>query len=406
MRASTLISLALLLACGGEAPPQPIQLNLWHAYRGEETATLEALVAEFEAQHPTLRVNAVSVPFDAFPNKITAAIPRGNGPDLFIFGHDRVGGWAEKRLLEPLNLWSAPIAGAPDLLERFFKPTVEALAYEGGLYGLPLNFKTLALFYDKALVSAPETTDALIAAARALRQRDPRVWGLGYEVDSLYFHAPWLHAFGGAAHFSPDGALRMDLKGAGASMRFAHALRAEIIPPEADSQLITGLFYKHQLAFVISGPWFIAELKDHPSWGVAPLPLVNGSGQTHPSGQDQPAGPYLGVEGLFMSSRSAHKPEAFALMRFLTDEASAKRRLKAAGQLVANRATYADPEVAADPVNQAFQRQVEQAVPLSNSPHMQRLWTPMQRALSLSVVEGVDPTESLAELVKRVEESR
>ena len=65
-------------------------------------------------------------------------------PDLFIFAHERIGGWAEAGLLQPF--------GAEE--GRAFLPTsARAATYEGTLYGLPLSVKSLALFYNRALLA-------------------------------------------------------------------------------------------------------------------------------------------------------------------------------------------------------------------------------------------------------------
>ena len=37
-----------------------------------------------------VKVTTLAVPFDAFNDKITAAVPRGKGPDVFIAGQDRL----------------------------------------------------------------------------------------------------------------------------------------------------------------------------------------------------------------------------------------------------------------------------------------------------------------------------
>ena len=111
---------ALWLATGCSAPsPTPgadpgpegevPELVVWHAYRGAEQAALASLASRFQAEAPqaglgALRVRLVAIPYDAFPNKVTVAVPRGNGPDVFIFAHDRVGDWAAAGLLEPYDL--------------------------------------------------------------------------------------------------------------------------------------------------------------------------------------------------------------------------------------------------------------------------------------------------------------
>lgn len=363
------------------------ELVLWHAYRGAEASALAEAVARFEAAPGGGAVRLVSVPYDAFANKLSVSIPRGNGPDVFIYAHDRVGDWAETGLLEPLGLW----ADEP-LIDRFFGQTVESLVYEDVLYGLPLAFKTLALFYDTTMVEKPpRTTAALVAQSKAIRAADPRCWGLAYPLDSLYFHAPWLHGFGGRVYSRGD-ALALAEPAAVRSVEFIRRLvhDEKIMPEEVTSALVTALFREHKLAFVVNGPWFRGELDGHQGWAVAPLPVVTETGQ--------PARPFLGVEGVLLSARSTRKTEGFALMRFLTSDGEATARLAAGGQLVANTGAY-DAGVG-DGFTAAFRQQVENAVPLSNRPHMRRVWTPAQDALSGAIMHGVDPVKAMTEAVR------
>ena len=380
------------LLCIGCTPPSPQDSDtmvLWHAYRGAEAEALESAVSRFTKMHGG-HVRLVSIPYDAFSNKIRVAVPRGNGPDLFIFAHDRIGDWAASGLLEPIGLWAD---GA--MIDPFFPRTVDALVYRGDLYGLPLAFKTLALFYDTSLVpTVPQTTDALITQAKAAR-KDPDVWGIAYELDSLYFHAPWLHGFGGKVYQDQTDTIALGEPAAASSVAFVRRLVTEgIVPDEVTSALVTSLFRAHKLAFTISGPWFRSELSGHQDWAVAPLPVVSETGLR--------AKPFLGVEALLMSARAKDKARAFALMRFLTSDAEARIRVDT--QLVANHAVLGDPKVSADPFVAAFVAQVEHTVPLSNRPHMRRVWTPMKAALSQGIVQGRAPAEALAEAVRAIAE--
>jgi arabinogalactan oligomer/maltooligosaccharide transport system permease protein len=380
-----LLALACLLgAC--QKPPRD-ELVLWHAYRGAEASALVDAVARFETAPGGVSVRLVSVPYDAFANKLSVAIPRGNGPDVFIYAHDRVGDWAETGLLEPLGLWADE-----RVIDRFFGQTVESLVYEEVLYGLPLAFKTLALFYDTTMVERPpRTTAAMVAQAKAIRAADPTRWGLAYPLDSLYFHAPWLHGFGGRVYSHGD-AVALAEPAAVRSVEFVRRLvhDEKIMPEEVTSALVTALFRDHKLAFVVNGPWFRGELDGHRGWAVAPLPIVTETGQ--------PARPFLGVEGVLLNARSTRKVDGFALMRFLTSDGEAMGRLAAGGQLVANTAAY-DAGVG-DGFTEAFRRQVENAVPLSNRPHMRRVWTPAQDALSQAIMHGVAPAQAMTEAVR------
>lgn len=380
-RRSVLLVL-LLSACS--APPDDA-LVLWHAYRGGEVKALDAAVQTCAASL-NQPVRAVAIPYDAFVNKVSVAIPRGNGPDVFINAHDRVGHWAEGRLLEPLGLWADDA-----LIDRFVLETVAPLVYRGDLYGLPMAFKTLALFYDKRLVTTPPTTTGeLVAQTRALQAKDPRVWGVAWELQSLYFHAPWLHAWGGRVYSDDRDTLALDEPAAADSVAFVRDLvRDKVTPAEATSVLVTALFKRGELAFTVNGPWFRGELAGHPGWGVAPLPKLNHTGAR--------AAPFLGVEGLLMSARSRRKPAAFALMRCLTEDAAALARFRLGGQLVANASAYLEPDVKADAFAQAFRAQLADTVSLSNRPHMRSVWSPVESALSQGIVHGRDPAAALRE---------
>lgn len=388
-----LLASVALCACNAPTAAAPDdEIVLWHAYRGDERAALEAGVAAWGARHPQVRVRALAVPYDAFVDKVSLAVPKGNGPDVFIFGHDRLGDWAQRGLLEPLGFLADE-----SVLDRHPRETVEALVYGDELYGLPLAFKCLALYYDKALVPAPPvTTDELEQVARALRSRNPSVWGIAWELESLYFHAPWLHGFGGAVYRDDADTLALDAPEAARSLAFVRAWRddARIIPPEVTSALTTALFRRHELAFVVSGPWFRAELSGHDGWGVAPLPVVSATGQ--------PARPFLGVEGLFLNRRSPQKRLAFDLMVALTGDEAARTRFTSGGQLVANQAIYEDAGVRADAFAQAFRAQAARTVPLSNRPHMRRIWTPVKDALSAAIVHGAEPAGALRKAVEEI----
>src|SRR5437016_1905216 len=87
-----LLLLALLFA---DAAAGQTELVVWHSYRAAEKAAIEKVAAAFNASHPGTRVTTLAVPYDAFADKISAAVPRGKGPDIFIYAQDRLGGWIE-----------------------------------------------------------------------------------------------------------------------------------------------------------------------------------------------------------------------------------------------------------------------------------------------------------------------
>ncbi len=384
---------AALLALALVAP-RPVAL--WHSYRSEEAQALQSLADRFNASQDRYRLELLSIPFDAMSAKISAAIPRGHGPDLFVFAHERVGSWAPSGLLAPVAVDAA----------RFLPGTAEAFRWEGRQLGAPLAFKTLALFFNRRLVaSAPKTTDELLALGGRFADPAQGRFLLAYQSGDFYYHAAWLFGFGGSL-FAPEeggsgprrdeaegragseGRLELDTPGAEASLAFVAKLQAEgFVPQEATSALVTELFSQGKAPFAINGPWFVGELPKDLDYGVAPLPVVSATGR--------PARPFLTVEGLYLSAHALEPEGAREALAFLVSDDSALLRAKVARQLVANRAAYDDPSVAKDPVLQAFRAAAVLAIPMDASPRMQLVWEPGQSALR-AALRGESPKVALA----------
>src|SRR5262249_47806254 len=89
----TCLLFALVLA-GCSEPPRGVVL--WHPYTGAEEAALKQVVARFESEHGS-KVTVLAVPYEAYLAKLEAAIPRGNGPDVFIGPHNRLGEYLRHR---------------------------------------------------------------------------------------------------------------------------------------------------------------------------------------------------------------------------------------------------------------------------------------------------------------------
>ena len=368
-----------LAAAGGCGRNSDDAVTLWHAYGGDERAALEQVAARWNAEHPDRTLHLVAVPYDAFADKITSAVPNGNGPDLFIYSHDRIGDWVASGLIEPIEFWIDESAA-----DRW-DGALPAMAYRGSLWGLPLAVKSLALYVRTDLVAQPPgTTDELLAMAPALRSRG--VFPLAYPVDDLYGHAPWLHGFGGAT-LDADGRALIATPDAVAAAAFARELVVrEVVPRDADVALTATLFNEGKAAMAMSGPWFQGDIADGVPWTVTTLPVVSATGK--------PAAPFLGAEGVLMSSRARAKDAAIAVMLALASDESATLRAQQARQVVPNTASYRGA-LAGDPVLGAFRRQLEHTVPMPAVPLMRAVWTPYKNALG-GVVSGASrPADAL-----------
>ena len=75
MRIATLVLMCLAALAGGCQEPEDPTVVLWHAYRGDEAAALEKTIEAYRAQPDAVPVRVVSVPYDAFANKLRVSVP-------------------------------------------------------------------------------------------------------------------------------------------------------------------------------------------------------------------------------------------------------------------------------------------------------------------------------------------
>jgi arabinogalactan oligomer/maltooligosaccharide transport system substrate-binding protein len=368
-------------------------LVVWHAYRGGEKVAFDKVVANYNAAQKKVKVSALAVPYDAFADKITAAVPRGKGPDVFIYAQDRLGGWvAAGNTIEPIDFYLDKATSA-----RFLPSTMQAMTYRKTTYGLPLNYKVMTMVYNKALVKTPpKTTGELVKIAKANTNAKAGRFGLVYWYSNWYYHAPLFNGFGGGV-FDATGKPIVNSTGnvKSVDLLLKWANKDKILPAEPSTALITSLFNEGKAAIVFSGPWFLEEVSPKIQYGLALLPTIDEAG-------GKPMKPWMTVEGVYIAAPSKNKDAAYDFAKYLTDVPATKILALEGSQSPANRAVYNDPQVAANPVLKAFRAQVDNAVPMPNVPEMTMMWSPVTTAMNAIVQNASTPKAALDKAQKDV----
>ena len=370
------------------------ELVLWHAYRAEEKAALEKVVAEYnKANEGKVKVTTLAVPYDAYADKISATVPRGKGPDLFIFAQDRLGGWIEAgNTVEPIDFFLDDATK-----KRFIPTTMEAMTYRGTAYGLPLNYKVITLIYNKKLVpTPPKTSGEMVTMAKKLTDAKAGRFGLAYAYNDFYYHAAVMNGFGGGvfdAKNAPTLNSPANVKSVEQVLKWKN--KDAILPAEPSSALITSLFNEGKAAMVFSGPWFLGEVAKNVEYGLARLPTLDENKGT-------PMKPWMTVEGVYVAAPSKNKEAAYDFAKFLTDAGPAKTLALEGRQSPANQSVYQDAKVSADPLLKAMKDQVDVAVPMPNLPEMSMVWTPATSAMNTVFKNTATPKAALDAAQKSV----
>ncbi len=390
-----LAALVLVLLPGCSEPPRGVVL--WHPYRGGEEAALKKIVATFE-QEENVKVTILAVPYEAYLSKLEAAIPRGNGPDVFIGPHNRLGEYLLHHLVLPVG-----DAFPESDVTRYESVAIDAVTHEGDRYAVPLAEKCVALYYNTKLLSeAPRTIEELATKKGTL---GPGVYPLAYEPHTAYYHSAILHAFGGKL-FEPGVGFAMTGEPAERSLVFVKdLLKSGVVPDEASGDLVKTLFVSGKAAAVFSGPWLAGDLPADLSYAVAPLPEITGVG---------PMRPYLTVDGAFMTPEGTKRADARKLARYFGDDRSAYVRAEVGKQVVATRGYWSAMDVNDGKPSRerehelallrAFHAAGQNAIPMPVSMAMNPVWVPAEQAIRKVLRGDATPRDALAEAKARYDD--
>ena len=372
--------LALLASCAGSRTPAgaadptpaavagPVTLVLWHGWYGAERQALGHLAERFNRLHPSGRVSLVSVPLAGFPGELRSAIASGGGPHLALIPNTWVGDLAEQGALLPIDGLVTDDERRALLPVALGGAQVTDRTGATGLYGLPITFDTLALYYNTANLSAPPAdTDTLFRSARGLGDpgADPPVWGMALNL-SLDNTLGYLYAFGGRV-FDQDGRLALAGDGRSGAERWLAWLQAlnadQRILARADSSIrvdrelqdgraLMTFDWAHQVG-VYRSLW-------GKSMGVAPLPRLSETGQ--------PPSAYVRSDVLAINSRAgaAERRAALEFMRFMVSE-EAQRELLLSDRQPALASLPLDGDDQRLASARAFRAQAEAGLPMPNS---------------------------------------
>lgn len=359
-----------------------VTLVLWHGWSGAARQALSSLIDEFNRQHPNGRIYAQSTPLTSMPTDLRAAAMAGSGPHIALVPNTWLGGLARDQVIVPLDdlvpqeqqqaLLPATMGGA----------RVTGAAGQTRLYGMPISFDTLALFYNRANIDVPQNTATMLQIARGLSEpgATPPRWGLAMNL-SVDTTIGYLYAFGGRV-FDDQGAPVIGSAGRAGAEQWLAWLQAlhndQQLMAHPDAGLTQERSLKNGNVFMTFG--WAHELADYrrlwdKNMGVAPLPVLS---ETNAAPQ-----PYVQSDVLVINSRAneAERAIALAFLHFMTSK-DAQEKLLASDMQPARQDVSLDSDTPNIIAARAFRAGAEHGQPMPNSPNrdaVQQVLRIMQR---------------------------
>ncbi|MFE0153278.1 extracellular solute-binding protein [Nonomuraea sp. NPDC059007] len=390
MRKLTVLAATTLLVAGcaaeKSAAPPPATLTVWAD--DSRAAPLQRIAATFEKDRG-VQVKIVQKAMGNLRDDFVSQAPSGQGPDVIVGPHDWLGKLVQNGVVAPLDL-SAKAA-------LFSAAAMRAMTYDGQTYGLPYAIESVAVLRNTKLVpTAPATFDELVARGKSLVKAGKSTYPVGLPVDPKAgspFHLYALQTSFGSQVFGPDGELEIDNPG---GLKFAAYLKRlaadKAVSTSLTGDIATNAFVKGETPFLVTGPWDAPALaKAGVPFAVDPVP---------PAGPEK-ARPFAGVQGFFVSAKSANPILANDFLVNYLATPQAQKALHAAGGRPPAMTSVRE-ELAGDPVLAGFAEAAADGVPTPNVPQMDAVWADWGLS-QLAIITGRgEPAELTRKAAERI----
>ena len=362
------------------------ELVIWTDEEREQAITDAAAAFEEETG---ATVTLVQKNFEDIRNDFINQVPTGEGPDITVGAHDWLGALVAAGVVDTVDLG--------DKASEIEPVALEAMTYDGQLYALPYSLETVALIQNVDLVgdTAPTTWDEMIQMGTASGAERPFVINTGGQTGDAYTMYGYQTSFG-APVFVQDasGSYTTEVgMGGPAGEAFATWLGAQgtngsnVISTTVDYDINNELFNTGKAPFTIQGPWAISAFPDVANMKVSPIPSAGG----------EPAAPFVGVQGFYLSSQSKNAllAQEFLVNYLATEEA--QQALYDADPRIPAWSTIAE-EVSSDPIIAGFLASSQNGVPMPSVPEMGSVWD-LWNAAQVQIINGADPVATWNQMI-------
>lgn len=368
MRFSKILAgLALGAATVVAGQARAVEIEYWQYIFDTRVKAMDQLIAKFQAANPGITVKQTTFPYADYQTKVSAAIVAGNGPDVVQLFYGWLDGFVAGKLIQPLPKDAFP----HDKIEAEFFPIVKAMKRGDDYYGLPTAVRSLALFYNKKLLTEagldpskpPATLDELVAQASKAVKRDGggNITSAGITIDMAgQDHQWWREAlvrqYGGEP-YSADYKKVTYNSDAGvkaisyiADFQLKHKVGLAGFMDEGQAAFKAG-----RAAFTVDGTFRLGSFASIKAfeWGVTELPA-------NAAGMRSNYASYF-ANAITTKATGEKKEAAAKFLAYLTSPEAMEIWLKTVGELPAKRAAALTDANLANPIYAPFLKALDYA---------------------------------------------
>jgi arabinogalactan oligomer / maltooligosaccharide transport system substrate-binding protein len=357
-------------------------ITYWNTMRDFEAAEVQKQLDAWQALHPGITVKMDLVPFDGADKKYETAANNAQAPDVFRSDVGWVSGFANQGMLLDMTSYF------PAAADTFLAAPLATGTYQGKIYGIPQVTDALGLMCNKTLLTAaglsaaPTTWDELVSAGKKVTDLAAQKYGFYMRGDS-YWSQPFIWGWGGTL-FTVNDQGKVSEIGVNSpeSVNGWNYLKDNVLGTVApaswdfktDYDNMDAGFKAGTTMCILQGPWQTADIlkgaafTDPTNLVIAPVP----DGVAGKTGS--PVGGHNWVVGLDVGKDQAKADAVANLIQYLTGADQQAVLAKSLSLLPTNKAAYAVPDVAADPIVTQFSAVMAKATNRSGVPGAQGIY--------------------------------
>lgn len=337
-----------------------------------------------------ITLDVVEKPTADVKTDFIAQAPTGEGPDLIVGAHDWVGDLVKNGVIAPVELG--------DKTSGFSENSIQGFMMDGSLYGVPYAVENIALVRNNALAAdTPATFDELVQQGKDSGAEFPVLIQQGAEGDAYHLY-PLQTSFGAPVFTTNDNGEYTGELGMGGEngTKFAQYLKKladeNVLSASIGGDQAKQAFLDGKSPYMITGPWNIGDFEDaNIDFSVLPVPSAGG----------QPSQPFLGIQGVYLSSKSENALLANQFLDYMTTPEAQTTMYELSGRTPAltESADAVDDEILA-----GFGEAGKDGQPMPSIPEMGAVWT-FWGATEISIIDGsaADPAAAWNTMITNIE---
>ena len=336
-----ILVLSLVIGVAGVACAESIEIH--YAYwQGTLDDFYAQCKADFEAANPGITIVLEPTAWGEYWTKLEAAANGGSIADVFHMNGVNIKKYASGGILAPLD---DRIAASDINLDNYPKAMNEMYNYEGVQYGIPMDYDTIGLWYNKALFdqagiaypTAEWTWEDLVAAAKAINALGDDIYGIaaGYSDQQGFYNTVFAE---GGWFVDGDKFGFNDPKTRAGIQCWVDLMKEGVSPAEASLEETEGYlrFMAGKLGMIFSGDWLVAYYASDDSTvkdvcDVVELPLMSSGNRAS----------VIHGKANCMSVFTEHPDEAYAWLAYLAG-AEVNEKLAPLGIVITSYMEYSD----------------------------------------------------------------